>query len=183
MSLVPREQEVVAPFGIAIRSSLDELTILHDFGENKFQVEAPRPHPLLQTYYVQAGRVAGVVWIKGVTAAIENDSFGYKLREMTDRLAGQMAQKYGTGQKNDLLLPGSIWEDAQYWMNGIAAGERLYSYNWDAMKRSRLPGDLQAIYCGVMAYDTFSGAVAIEFSSPDMALVESEINSGMAEYF
>ena len=172
---------MTSPFGIPFFSDVHNLPILNEFGQNKFAVEAPTPHPLFQTYVVQATPALGVVWVKGLSEARMVDIYGNALRTEVDRVAQQLSGKYGHGAKTDLLMSGSFWEGPQYWMNSLADQQRLYFYLWDAKGRASLPEDLMNIYLGATGYSGSEGAVTLEYSSNRMDEAERETEIGMSD--
>src|SRR5688500_11821675 len=170
-----------SPFGIAFFSDLGSLQVLADFGQGKHEVAAPAPHPLFAQYIVQATPAQGVVWIKANSASKPVDAFGNSLRAEVDRVAQQVATKYGPGRKTDLLFAGAIWDEPQYWMNSLEDQTRIYSYIWERTGRCNLPDDIETVYVGATAYGGGQGAVAIEYSSARMSAAESEIERGMSD--
>jgi hypothetical protein len=172
---------MIAPFGIEFFSPLESLEVTGDLGQNKYQVQPPSPHPLFQTYIVQATPSLGVVWIKGVSEPKAVDIFGNSLRADVDRVAQQLAGKYGAGRKNDMLLHGSFWEGAQYWMNALADHQRVYFYLWEAKERSALPDGLATIFAGATGYNSAEGAVTLEYASDRIEEAEQETEAGMSD--
>jgi hypothetical protein len=172
---------MMAPFGIQFYSELASLEVTGDLGLNKYQVQAPSPHPLFQTYIVQATPTLGVVWIKGMSDPKAVDIFGNSLRMEVDRVAQQLAGKYGPGRKTDMLLHGSFWEGAQYWMNALADQQRLYFYLWEAKGHSAFPDGLATIFLGATGYNPAEGAVTLEYASNRMEEAERETEAGMSD--
>lgn len=170
-----------APFGIAFYAPLTGLTVLQELGQGAAFVEAPTPHPLFETYVVRATPALGVVWIKGLGPPIENDTFGTATCTAVDRLADQLAQKYGRAEKMDMLMAGSIWDQAQDWMNGLNHRERFYSYTWKRPKVRDLPDDLDTIYVGATPHDGYAAGVVLEYASLKLPLAEAELERQMSD--
>lgn len=170
---------MTAPFGIAFFSDLADLQVVQEFGQGKYQVEAPTRHPLFETYIVQATPSQGVVWIKATSLVKVVDAFGNSLRADVDRVAQQLAQRYGGSRKSDFLLDGALWDSPQYWMNALEDGQRIYAYIWE--QRDRLPDDIESVYAGAAAYGGGQGAVTLEYASTRMKLAEQEIESKLAD--
>jgi hypothetical protein len=171
-----------APFGIQLFSDLSGFEILNDYGQAKYQITAPSPHPLFENYIVQATPSQGIVWVKGNAAAKIIDAFGNAVRAEVDRIASQLSGKYGKGRKSDFLLTGSIWDEPQYWMNALEDQTRIYAYIWDRSTGANLPDDLESVYVGAAAYGGGQGGATIEYSSTRISTAEAEIESGMSDF-
>ena len=182
MSLVPTGEGDVSPFGLPFRTPIDDLQIVAELGEGKFEVSPPRPHPLMDSYIVQAGRRVGVVWIKAISPVISGDDYGTHVRALVDRLSQQLVQRYCAPKKTELLLDGALWNEPRDWLSAVNAGERLYSYTWDRRSGAKLPLAIETIYAGVITYDSGSCSAAIEYASPLMDQVKVEIDAEMADY-
>lgn len=170
-----------APFGIELFSDLAALEILNDFGQGKYEVTAPSPHPLFTNYIVQATPAQGVVWIKANSPAKVVDAYGNALRADVDRVAQQLANRYGPGRKSDFLMSGALWDEPQYWMNALEDQVRVYGYIWERKGRTELPEDLDIVYAGAVAYGGGQGGVTVEYSSTRMGAAENEIEAGMSD--
>jgi hypothetical protein len=107
--------------------------------------------------------------------------FGTATRTAVDRIKDQVALRYGAPRKLDFVMQGSIWDDPQYWMNGLAANERFYSYSWEAPDASALPNDLATVYVGAMSKDSNTSAVIIEYASPKLSQADAEDDRSMSD--
>lgn len=172
---------MTAPFGIEFFSDLASLNVLQDFGQGKYAVSAPKPHPVFDTYVVQATPSVGIAWIKASAPIKQIDAFGNALRADVDRIALQLANKYGGGRKTDFLFSGALWNEPQYWMNALEDGQRVYSYVWERKANATLPEDLETVYVGAAAYGSGTGAVTVEYASIRMAEAEREIEAGLSD--
>lgn len=94
---------MTAPFGIEFGSAISGLEVLEDIGANKYFVTAPRPHPQFTSYIVQASPAFGIVWIKGLSTGFENDPYGHSVRSAVERVAGQLATRYGAPEHHDFI--------------------------------------------------------------------------------
>jgi len=179
---VIQSEPMTSPFGIEFYSSIDKITIVNDLGQNKYIVEPISRHPLFSMYFVQTNNSGEIVWIKGVSDPIENDSFGIAIRALVDRIADQLAQKYSRGQKADFIQHGATWDDPQYWMNALDANERSYFHLWDSKNIRTLPDDLESIYVGANANDSFSSTAILEYASAKFSEAEAEGEQDMAAF-
>lgn len=172
-----------APFGISIFGPLSDLQILEEIGQGKFRVSAPTPHPAFSDYIVEATDSLGVVWVKANAPIISIDSFGQNIVALTDKIAEQIRLRYGTPQKTDFLMAGSIWEGPQYWLSALESKERYYGYTWDRKNCANVPEDIDTIYVGATAYGGGEGAVTVEYGSTKMHLAEQERDAKLADLF
>lgn len=171
-----------APFGIPIFESKDALDIQSELPGEKYSVVAPRPHPSFQDYYVQASDNLGVVWVKAIGPSEAVDAYGNALRVNVDRVAEQVGRKYGTPEKTDVLLPGAMWDEPQYWMNALEDGQRFYSYTWKR-PRNELDDDLETVFVGASSFGGGQGGVIIEYASTKLANHEHELEGKLSELF
>ena len=169
-----------APFGIEFYTPIDALADSQEVGQGHYMVRPPKPHPMFDGYIVRATSSLGIVWIKGMTPLIENDKFGADTRGKVDRLAEQLAQKYGRGTKTDLLLAGSIWTEPQDWTSGLCERERFYNVAWEA-PAVRLPDNLDSIFVGATPADGYAAMVVIEYASRRLGEAEAEIERDLAD--
>ena len=171
-----------APFGIAIFAKKETLQIVGEFPGEKYTVTAPKPHPAFQSYIAQVSDTLGVVWVKALADAVPLDAYGNSLRSTVDKIAEQVALKYGRPEKTDLLLPGAVWNEPQYWMNAVAAGERYYSYVWKR-PQNQLEDDLETIFVAASAVGGGEGGTIIEYASTKLQDHEKELESKLANLF
>jgi len=124
------------PFGIDIGDMQDDskfnnFSKLSDDTPNYLiGTNPPKAHSAFDKYLVQFSIASGACWIKGIGKDIESDSYGIRTKSAIDKIAGQISKKYGTSEKSDRLLPGSIWDDPDDWMTALDQNERFYLYEW-----------------------------------------------------
>lgn len=172
---------MTAPFGIEFGSAISALDVLEDVGANKYFVTAPRPHPQFSTYIVQASPAFGIVWIKGLSPEFENDSYGNTVRAAVDRLAGQLAERYGAGDKTDFLSFDALFEEPRDWVMAVLQGERHYFHSWKRPTQGGLPDDLDSIYAGVHASSSDTANFVVEYSSVHFEAAEAELDAILSD--
>lgn len=170
-----------SPFGIAFHAPLDSLRVLSDLGQGVYVVEAPAPHPLFVSYVVRATPRLGIVWVKGLGAEIENDNFGTAAKGAADRIADQLAHKYGRAKKTDFLMQGSIWSEMQDWMSALNNNERYYCYNWGSDDGAHLPEGIESIFVGVVPMHGYAAQVVLEYASRKLTEAEADLERQMAD--
>ncbi|MGO4725661.1 MULTISPECIES: hypothetical protein [unclassified Inquilinus] len=171
---------MTAPFGIPIYSPINSLKITSELGFGKYLIIPPTPHPLFSQYIVQASEAHGVVWLKGISADIENDVFGNATKELIDRVATQLSQRYGQGKKTDMLFEGSIWNEPRDWISGLEQHERIYMYMWDRAQNTQIPSDISSIGLLATSFQSGSSAAALEYSSPKLEDAQQGVETDMA---
>jgi hypothetical protein len=171
---------MTAPFGIAFYSRLEDLANVQKMQFGIYSVEPPSPHPLFTTYLVRATSSLGIVWIKGIGPDIENDAFGNATITAVDRVKDQVSLRYGTPEKLEGLLPGSTWEDPQYWTAGLASNERVYAYSWKRPEIDSLPEDIASVFVSALARDFSTTAVILEYSSTKITDADAEEEKEMS---
>lgn len=174
--------KLTAPFGIEFGVNIENLNILSELDEGKYVVDPPSKHPMFSTYVVQATPKHGVVWLKALSDEIPNDSFGTATSAAVDKIAGQLANKYGTGKKTNILFHGALWDSPEYWMNSLEANERQYNFVWEKPRSSGLPGDLSTIFVSAIAFNSFEGGVIIEYASSKFEEAAEEFDKSQSDF-
>lgn len=156
---------MTSPFGINLHSQISELNILSDLAEGKYLVQPPSLHPSFDTYIVQSTPKIGIFWIKVVSPFIENDAYGNEVRGLKDQVHAQLSKKYGSGDQQDFLKVGSIWNEPREWTQAVCINERFYYSIWQRPKCVEIPEDMHTIFLGTSAKDKDSPNIFIEYAS------------------
>jgi len=94
--------------------------------------KVPRPHPNMEKYYVWSFPETGIALIESVGFKHQNDTYGTSIRTDMNRIAKQIASKYGHWSDHvDLLQPDSIYTGAFEWSESVHYNQRSYSYTWE----------------------------------------------------
>lgn len=96
------------------------------------------------------------------TPDIESSVYGDAIKDKFAALYDALDKKYGMSKKLDALRPGSIWDDPQDWMMGLAKNERFLMAIWSSESGASLPPDVEAI--GLEAHGTSSSKALISLS-------------------
>jgi hypothetical protein len=168
------------PFGVAFGARVDTYGAEH-VRDNIYRIRPPTPHPLLVDYLCEASEQIGIVWLKAISRVVENDSYGGGVKDLADRLAGQISSRYGTAKKFDFLADGSIWSEPREWVQSITLKERFYSFTWEGTPQ--LPPDIKSLFVGVTAYDNSNAAVVVEYMSTLFSDYEKELEAQQASFF
>ena len=100
--------------------------------------EVPKPHPRISGYSVWSYPETGIAFIRAHGGIMENDKYGNSIRAEMDRIAEQIATKYGDWTHYDFILPSGIWTETDEWTASIRQGERTYAYLWEFENHKQL---------------------------------------------
>ncbi len=167
------------PFGLSMGMTLDQ--IKNKTGKNPelvqddfYSVTPPNTHDMFKSYIVQISPTYGVVWITAIGKDITTNGYGTQLKTAFDNLVSSIERTYGKYKRIDFLLSGSIWDEPNDFMMGLAKQERYLIAIWEKEHDSTLPDDIKSI--GVIATATSSskGYISIEYYSPNEEKVAAE---------
>jgi len=147
--------------GDAVRAWKDDVLILKT---------APKPHPAFQEYWLSISPEQGTLKILASGVVIKTNGFGRELHQQFVEIRDAISGVYGTpGSKADLLLPGSLWTQPQYWMMGLLKKERSLSALWLSAKSYpdksvlELPNDISTIFLNAVALSAEEGYLQLGY--------------------
>lgn len=168
-------QAADGPFGFEIGSDLSSYENCSK-GENLgFYVctSAKKEHPGMETYVVQYFEGIGICWVKGIGKDISDNGLGYSTKGTADKLKNQVAKVYGEPTDLfDFLSYGSIWDDLDDWMMGLAQQERYYTYAWSTEDGYQKVKGIDQIMISAKATSSNKGYVVIEFQGENGELCD-----------
>ncbi|MEO3480666.1 hypothetical protein AAFO90_23795 [Phaeobacter sp. CAU 1743] len=156
---------VAGPFGVDSTDGFDlDQYECSEIAKAFYSCEnVPKPHPDFEQYIVQYHPEVGVCMIKGVGKDIQDNRYGGSTVSAVDEIYGQVSSKYGEVKKFDYLMTGSIWDEPEDWMMGLAKDERTYAYF----------GEITPVVDGISKYIVAGkasrsdvGYVIVEFHTP-----------------
>lgn len=164
------------PFGVAMGMSVDEIGVaFEEVAPFKYLLETvPKPHSAFTRYVVQAPPICGLSWLKAIGHTITTNPYGITLRTSFEEMEAKLIAAYGSGERIDILMHDSIWNEPRDWMTGLVKGERILMTNWSVESRA-LPDSLSAIGLLAIGLDSESGYIAIEYSFENSASADAEI--------
>jgi hypothetical protein len=117
------------PFGLDMGMSLDQIKNKTDKNpelvqDDFYMVDPPNKNNMFKSYIVQISQKYGIVWIKAIGKDIATNGYGFELQSTFDNLVSSIERTYGKYKKTDILMPGSIWNDANDFMMGVLRRER-----------------------------------------------------------
>jgi hypothetical protein len=127
----------VEPFGFKGGMTKEQITgalgesVQQDKGDVLLLTSAPKPHPDFKYYFVCVSPSKGLAKVSAVSMDIESNSFGVALKEKFEETLKALENKYGKATKVvERVREGSIWNEPEDWMMGLANKERMLGAHW-----------------------------------------------------
>ena len=147
-----------------IESMIGEASTLVPGSKNAYVLNTvPRPHSAFENYVAVIGDISGLCTIRGVGKDITTSSHGIQLKTSFNELEATLSELYGSSEKSDFLMPGSIWGEPEYWMMGIVKKERFLFSQWPR-KGKVLKNELDSVFLGVQAKSGDTGYLLLEYN-------------------
>lgn len=164
------------PFGLEPGMTLEQIggDPEHLEGDLYLLKDVPKPHSAFEGYVLRISPDDGLYWIKAIGETIEDNGYGILLQSHFNQLESKLESQYGSLTRYDFLMPGSIWEEAEYWMMSLNRNERVLAARWDAESGANLPEDLDHIFLGAAATSSRNGYVFIEYYLSNYERVNQE---------
>src|ERR1039458_5963906 len=129
--------EQIEPFGFKAGMTKAQITgglgesVQQDNGDMLVLTSAPKPHPDFKYYLLCVSPSMGLAKVSAVSKDIESNSFGGALKEKFEETRKALENKYGKATTVvDGLREGSIWNEPEDWMMGLANEERRLNAIW-----------------------------------------------------
>ena len=167
------------PFGLEKGMSLEQVKTACGgrdpvkIDEGHYLITPLKPHPYFVKYVAWIDMKQGLNYIKAIGSDISTNGYGIELRSKFDSLEQSLSKSYGTCSRTSLLLPGSLWDDADEWMRSLEKNERYHFSTWDKKNGSTLPDDITAIALIANSTGTYSGYIVLEYEFSNHAAVSS----------
>ncbi len=123
---------------------------------------APKPHNAFENYVVIIGEVTGLCGVRGIGKDITSSRHGIQLKASFNEMEANLSELYGSNEKTDQLLPGSIWKEPQDWMMGILKEERFLFAQWPR-KGQVLKNELDSVSLAARAKGGDTGYLILEY--------------------
>ncbi len=128
-----------------------------------FAKNLPKENSNFESYGLVISPKVGLCQIRAIGKTINTDSYGIELKSAFEDLKSSLDSIYGKGEKEDFLLPGSIWKEPQDWMMGLYKKERIYMAEWKSGKDAMKKNSLTYIGMGIRSVNSSSGFVLLEY--------------------
>lgn len=139
---------------------------------------AKKPHPDMESYIIQHFDGIGICWVKGIGKTISDNGSGLSTKAQTDKIKSQIENVYGKSTRTfDFLTSGSIWDDFNDWMMGVAKRERYYRHYWNTDDGYQQVKRIKGIAVVAQALASDKGYVVVEFAGDNEDLCEEAANA------
>jgi hypothetical protein len=165
------------PFGLWMGMSLADVeSEAIEVAPAKYRLlTVPKPHSAFESYILQITPANGLAWIKAIGHNIQTSVYGLELKTAFEVMEKKLSVNYGSGNKTDILLQDSIWNEPRDWMQSLLNRERFMMAEWSMAQGSSLPQGLSSVALITVANDTESGYIAVEYSFENSEAAEAEI--------
>lgn len=136
---------LAAPFGIAMGTPVNQLTVVSTESPNTYKIRVPIPNSEFESYTVIAPPGIGVCKIIAVGRDHTGDHDGMAIRATYSDLKTALASKYGPSKEFDFIKNGALWSGDTEFAMSLRQNERILSSFWTAGYGSALPGDLTGV--------------------------------------
>lgn len=140
----------------------------------------PNKHPDIESYIIQYAEKVGVCMIKGISVDIRDNVFGSNIQSKIEQIKEQISSKYGAGDDIRYLQSGSIWDEPEDWMVGLAKDERTFATEWNMA--TPIDGT-SIIFLAAKAINRETGYFVVEFYSSDHKKCDEVRNADEASSF
>jgi len=165
------------PFGIERGQDIRSLQATAEPQPGWYRVTAiPRPHPDFDELQVMAAPGVGVCRIAAISPVLSEDRYGSAIRERVDRVAAQLGERYGPGEKTDFCDTDASTCREGYWSMHIHGGARSYRYSWRTAQSRPLPSGLASIDLFVGATDTYAPYAILRYTFDNDRQCERALN-------
>lgn len=146
-----------------VESMVGESSTLLPGSKNAYLINtAPKPHGAFEQYVAVIGDVSGLCVIRGIGKDITSSRHGIQLKASFNEMEATLSELYGSSEKTDRLLPGSIWKEPEDWMMGLAKEERFLFAQWPR-KGQVLKNELDSVALGARAKSGDTGYLVLEY--------------------
>ena len=120
------------PFGLEAGQSIEGLECVK--GELLYSYVdciVPKPHPIInEGYAVNYHPVTGIYRVFAISVTIPDDHYGLKVTKLIDKVAGQIASRYGEWDRFVDENMDVEYTRPEQWAGGVYRNNRFYIYGW-----------------------------------------------------
>lgn len=164
------------PFGLWMGMNLEDLDCeIEEISPRHYKVHsAPAPHSAFECYCLRITPITGLSWVKAIGKTIRTNEYGLDLIAAFKTMEEKLSRNYGKGDRTDVLLPDSIWDEPKDWMQSIAKKQRYFYTIWSRKHGSTLPEDLESVGLMINAIDFEDGYISLEYTFSNSDAAEKE---------
>jgi hypothetical protein len=135
----------------------------------------PTPYGAFARYELQFGPITGLCRIKAVGRPLKTSDDGMELRTAFAEAEERLKAQYGAYKREDSLAAGSIWRDAQDFMNAMVRKERTLTAFWAAENGSTLTENLREVRIRAQAPYSDEGYISVTYEFQNVQECEKEL--------
>ena len=170
-----------APFGIKMHSPVNNYDETSSLNGGLLAITPPKPQPAFAEYIVQGSGNHGIVWVKAISPAFENDAYGTNVQAALQRVSKQLSNKYGMPEKVDFLGHEALFAEPNDWVMSLLQQERHAFHVWKKAEGANLPDDLETVFLGYLPLSTGDCSFVLEYASPHQAAADDEQDEQLSD--
>jgi|SaaInlStandDraft_1057018.scaffolds.fasta_scaffold167151_1 hypothetical protein len=163
---------------LGITSSTKEISLY------KYQLtDLPKTSSLFEAYVVQVTPKNGLCYLKAVGVTVSSSRYGEGVRNMFDRVNAALSKKYTSGNLQDFLRTGSIWDEPEDFMMGLNKKERILAGYYDEEEGSVMVENIEKAYLRALALSNDKGYVVVDYYFENHDSCQAEVDAAENDVF
>jgi len=122
----------------------------------------------------------GVCKVMATGVTVNASVYGDELQSEFESVRTSLQGRYGAGELQDFLRPGSIWDEPRDWMMGLYKKERVLAALWSGPS---LPSDIAAIGLQTRALGPGEGWLSLTYEFSNFEQCQAEIKRNQRDVF
>ena len=169
------------PFGTSegmTKSDLGITSSTKELGLYRYQLtDLPKTSRLFESYVVKVTPQHGLCYIKAVGVTVSSSRYGEGVRTVFDRVNTALSKKYTSGNLQDFLRTGSIWDEPEDFMMGLKQKERILAGYYDEEEGSVMVENIEKAYLRALALSNDKGYVVVDYFFENHNACQAEVDS------
>ena len=169
------------PFGTSegmTKSDLGITSSTKELGLYKYRLtDLPKTSRLFESYVVQVTPQHGLCYIKAVGVTVSSSRYGEGVRTVFDRVNTALSKKYTSGNLQDFLRTGSIWDEPEDFMMGLKQKERILAGYYDEEEGSVMVENIEKAYLRALALSNDKGYIVVDYFFENHNACQAEVDS------
>jgi hypothetical protein len=164
VALAPSMASADGPFGVSMASDIDSIGEYEEVGNFLYEFSTlPKKHAYFESFVIKSHPSTGVCQVIAVGRSINTNRFGDSVKEMFDKLRGQVDNVYGRSD----LIDGPIVTNANLgqldWMTELMTRRRGLQSAWDKISGADLRDNIRQILLTASAEGSEQGYVNLQY--------------------
>ena len=169
------------PFGTSegmTKSDLGITSSTKELGLYRYQLtDLPKTSRLFESYVVKVTPQHGLCYIKAVGVTVSSSRYGEGVRTVFDRVNTALSKKYTSGNLQDFLRTGSIWDEPEDFMMGLKQKERILAGYYDEEEGSVMVENIEKAYLRALALSNDKGYIVVDYFFENHNACQAEVDS------